>query len=296
MEEERLSGAGSGRADRTYSELAGGPMSSRDPWELPLGKRVRLSEHDPADTSPLPGGKAAAKKEAVKNRTRLEALQELLYAAHSRSLLIVLQALDTGGKDGVTRKVFEGMSPQGVRVAQFRVPSLVERDHDFLWRVHRETPGRGEIVIFNRSHYEDVLVARVEKLVPTEVWKERFRAINEFERTLTEEGTVILKFFLHISRDEQRTRLLERLDDPTKHWKLTVADLRERSKWPEYTRAIEDVLVRTNTAWAPWRLIPSNKKWFRDWAVASVVMRELRSLKLHWPPLAPELRKAGIPP
>jgi PPK2 family polyphosphate:nucleotide phosphotransferase len=268
----------------------------RDPWELKPDHAVRLDRLDPADTSALSGSKSRAVRVSEELKRRLGKLQELLYASQARSLLIVLQALDTGGKDGTTRHVFDGMSPQGVRVARFRVPTEEERGHDFLWRVHRETPEKGEIVIFNRSHYEDVLAARVEKLAPTRVWKARYRSINEFERTLVDEGTTIVKFFLHISREEQRRRLEERLRDRTKHWKLTPADLQERSSWTEYTRAIEEMLERTGTSWAPWRVIPADKKWFRDWAVSTVLVDALEGMRLKWPELAPELRKIRIPP
>lgn len=265
-------------------------------WKIPPGRRVRLKDYDPADTSTFGGSKRKALARSDELRERLESLQELFYACHREGLLIVLQALDTGGKDGTTKHVFEGVNPQGVRVARFRVPTEIESQHDFLWRVHLETPDKGEIVIFNRSHYEDVLAARVEKEVPPAIWRQRYRSINEFERTLVDEGTTVLKFFLHISREEQRARLLERLHDPTKHWKLTAADLRERTKWPEYGRAIEEMLTRTSTRWAPWYLIPSDKKWFRDWAISQVLVRTLEGMPLAWPKLAPGLKGVSIPP
>jgi PPK2 family polyphosphate:nucleotide phosphotransferase len=264
-------------------------------WEIGAGERVRLSRRDPSDTSGGPGSKRRALEASAVLLKRTEELQELLYATRSHAVLIVLQALDTGGKDGTIRRVFEGVNPQGVRVARFRVPTATEMAHDFLWRVHPQTPERGEIVIFNRSHYEDVLAARVGRRVPGKVWRERYRAINEFERMLTCEGTTVLKFFLQISEEEQRRRLQQRLDDPTKHWKFSEEDLVTREAWPRYTTAIEEMLERTSTRWAPWHLIPSDKKWFRDWAVSKVLVETLDGFQLRWPTLAPELRNKLIP-
>jgi PPK2 family polyphosphate:nucleotide phosphotransferase len=259
------------------------------------GSRVRLGRADPAATPGFPGPKARAVAETRRLTVELDRLQELLYANHSRAVLVVLQALDTGGKDGTIRRVFEGVNPQGVRVAQFRVPTPLEYDHDFLWRIHPQVPARGEIVVFNRSHYEDVLAARVDRKVPKSEWKERYRAINEFERTLTEEGTTVLKFFLHISAAEQRRRLEARLADPTKHWKFSRGDLSERARWSAYTSAFEEMLERTSTRRAPWYLVPANKKWYRDWAVASILVRTLAGFRLKWPALPKELRGLRIP-
>ena len=259
------------------------------------GTRVRLDRQDPDDTSAFSGSKARAVAATERLLERLDRLQELLYANHTRSVLVVLQALDTGGKDGTIRRVFGRLNPQGVRVAQFKVPTPLERDHDFLWRVHPHVPARGEIVVFNRSHYEDVLAARVDRTVSRPVWKERFRAINEFERTLTEADTVVLKFFLHISEIEQARRLEARLADPTKHWKFSSADLSERARWSEYAPAIEETLRRTSTRRAPWYLVPANKKWFRDWAVASIVVATLAGFDQTWPPLPKELRGLRVP-
>ena len=264
-------------------------------WEIRPHAKVRLSRCDPADTSAFHGSKRRAVLESSRLLDKIERLQELLYACHQRSVLIVLQALDTGGKDGTIRHVFQGVNPQGVRVARFRVPTPSEADHDFLWRVHPQTPEKGEIVIFNRSHYEDVLAARVGRLVPRAKWGQRYRAINEFERMLTEEGTTILKFFLHISEEEQRRRLTARLDDPTKHWKFSAEDLAARKHWSEYTRAVEEMLERTSTRWAPWQLIPSNKKWFRNWAVSTVLAETLESFRLKWPALPPDLKSVLVP-
>ena len=217
---------------------------------------VHLSERDPTDTA-FSGDKQAGCKEAKSLNRRLEALQECLYAEGKHRILVVLQAMDTGGKDGTIRHVFDGTNPQGVKVASFKRPTSIELAHDYLWRVHPHTPGNGEIVIFNRSHYEDVLVVRVHDLVPPEVWERRYDQINAFEQRLAEEGTTILKFFLHISKDEQRKRLQARLDEPTKHWKFSRADLAEREHWSAYEEAYEAVLSKTSTAWAPWYVILS---------------------------------------
>ncbi len=260
------------------------------------GSKVRLARCDPGDTSAFGGSKARAIVATRRQVDRLDRLQEMLYACRSSSLLIVLQGLDTAGKDGTIRRVFEGVDPQGVRVASFQVPTPVEKAHDFLWRVHPHAPAKGEIVIFNRSHYEDVLVARVDKLVPKRVWRARFRAINEFERMLTREGTTVVKFFLHISESEQRRRLAARLADPTKHWKFSLGDAEEQPRYPLYTRAIEDVLTTTSTEWAPWYLVPADKKWFRDWAVSKVLVDSLESLRLEWPPLPKGFRSIRFAP
>ncbi len=249
------------------------------------GARVRLDRCDPDDTSAVHGSKRRAEGECDRLAGRLKHLQELLYADHRRSILIVLTAIDAGGKDGTIQHVFEGVNPQGVSVAHFRVPTADEAAHDFLWRIHPHTPGKGEIAIFNRSHYEDVFVPRVERLVPRHVWHHRYRMINEFERTLVLEGTTVLKFFLHISEDEQKARLRERLNDPTKHWKFSAADVPTRRLWPEYQAAFEEMLPRTSTRWAPWYLVPANKKWFRDWVVLTVLVETLEAMDLRWPPL-----------
>ena len=258
------------------------------------GSKVRLRRYDPGDTSAFPGSKARAIDATRRQVARLDRLQELFYACRSSSLLVVLQGLDTAGKDGTIRRVFEGVDPQGVRVASFKVPTPLEKDHDFLWRVHPHAPAKGEIVIFNRSHYEDVLVARVDRLVPKGVWRARFRAINEFERMLTREGTTVVKFFLHISEEEQRRRIAARLADPTKHWKFSLDDAREQPRYPLYTPAIEDVLTITSTEWAPWYLVPADKKWFRDWVVSKVLIDTLEGLRQEWPPLPKGFRSNRI--
>ncbi len=252
-------------------------------YRVEPGTKVDLREHDPADRGAFEGSKKDAQEALGRLNARLQELQELLYAEHRHKVLVVLQAMDTGGKDGVIRHVFEGVNPQGVRVASFKVPTPEELDRDYLWRVHRQVPGRGEMVIFNRSHYEDVLVVRVHKLVPPKVWRRRYDQINEFERMLAEEGTTLVKFFLHIDRDEQKKRLQERLDDPHKRWKFRRGDLEERQRWPAYVRAYEDVLSRTSTAWAPWIIVPANREWYRNLVVATVLVETLAGLKMEYP-------------
>lgn len=264
-------------------------------YRVKPGGKVKLADIDPDGPSGLEGGKAEGKEQLLKLNKELEALQELLYAEHRHKVLVVLQAMDTGGKDGVIRNVFEGVNPQGVRVANFKVPTAEELDHDYLWRVHKQTPGRGEIVIFNRSHYEDVLVVRVHGLVPKEVWKRRYAQINAFERLLAEEGTIIFKFFLHISKEEQRLRLQSRLDDPTKHWKFNVGDLKERDLWEEYMKAYEAVLERTSTEYAPWYVVPANRKWYRDLVVASILIKGLQKLEMRYPEPKEDLSQVVIP-
>jgi PPK2 family polyphosphate:nucleotide phosphotransferase len=245
--------------------------------------KVNLSKIDPSDTGDFKGGKEAALVEFEKLNGKLEALQELLFAEHKHKVLIVLQAMDAGGKDGTIRRVFDSVNPAGVRVASFKAPTAEELDHDYLWRIHKQVPGKGEMVIFNRSHYEDVLVVRVHNYVPPEVWKQRFDQINEFERALAESGTTILKFYLHIDLDEQKERLQARLDDPTKRWKFRLGDLDERKLWGDYMEAFEDVLSKTSTDYAPWHIIPANRKWYRDLVISSILVEALEDLKMKFP-------------
>ena len=245
--------------------------------------KLNLPEWDPNDTGDFKGGKDEGLAQVENLNDKLEELQELLYAEHKHKVLVILQAMDTGGKDGAIRRVFDGVNPAGVRVASFKAPTSEELDHDYLWRVHKQVPGNGEIVIFNRSHYEDVLIVRVHNIVPPEVWKQRYDQINEFERTLVENGTTILKFYLHIDKDEQKKRLQARLDDPTKHWKFHRADLEERIKWPDYMQAYEDMLTKTSTDYAPWYIVPANRKWFRDMIISSVLVETLEELKMKYP-------------
>ena len=256
-----------------------------DRFRVKPGKKVALNGLDPSETQGYEGGKNDGKLELEKLTEELEALQELLFAEGKHRLLIILQGMDTSGKDGVVRHVFEGVNPQGVRVASFKVPTPLELDHDYLWRVHSQTPGKGEIVIFNRSHYEDVLVVRVHELVPKKVWEKRYRQMNEFEHMLALESTTILKFFLHISPEEQKARLQSRLDDPKKHWKFNVGDLKERKLWANYLQAYEDVLNKTSTSWAPWYIVPADRKWFRDLVIGNVLVKTLKGLDMKYPKL-----------
>lgn len=263
-------------------------------YQVKPDTRVHLAEWDPNDKSRFDIAKNDSDAILLEMNARLEVLQELLYAESKHKVLIVLQALDTGGKDGVIRHVFEGVNPAGVRVASFKTPSVEELAHDYLWRVHKHTPARGQMVIFNRSHYEDVLVVRVEGLAPDAVWKRRFDQINGFERMLAEEGTLILKFYLHIDADEQKTRLQARLDDPTKNWKFAVGDLETRAKWPAYREAYEDVLSKTSTRHAPWYIVPANRKWYRNLVISKVLIDALEGLDMHYPAPAEALDKVVI--
>jgi PPK2 family polyphosphate:nucleotide phosphotransferase len=252
-----------------------------DRYRVRPGSEIDLSAWDPNDKSAFDGDKEEG-KEALKGlNERLEDLQELLWAGQKHRVLIVLQAMDAGGKDGTIRHVFEGVNPQGVRVANFRVPTREELARDYLWRVHQHVPRDGEIVIFNRSHYGDVLVVRVDELVPPEVWGRRYRHINDFERMLADEGTTILKFYLHIDLDEQKERFQDRLDE--KPWKFSFADLEKRRQWPQYLEAYEDVLSKTSTQWAPWFIVPANRKWYRNLVVGTIIVETLEALNLRHP-------------
>jgi len=246
------------------------------------GSRVHLKDIDPAFKDRHESHQDA-EDEIEHYRERLRELQDLLYAEGRRSLLICLQAVDTGGKDGTINHILSAMNPQGCRVVPFRPPSAEEAAHDFLWRAHRAAPARREVVIFNRSHYEDVLVARVHSLVPKDLWSTRYDLINAFEQGLVENGTHILKFYLHISKEEQLARFKERLDDPAKQWKISEADYTERRFWDDYMAAYEDALSRCSTERAPWFIIPANHKWFRNLAVARIVVEHLEELKLSYP-------------
>jgi len=252
-------------------------------YRVPHKSKIKLKNYDPNDSSLFEDGKKEAKAAMSKLNQELGGLQEQLYAEGKHKLLIILQAMDTGGKDGTIRSVFEGVNPQGVKVASFKTPTPLELSHDYLWRIHQHTPGRGEIVIFNRSQYEDVLVVRVHELVPKEVWSKRYEQINAFERMLTDEGATILKFYLHIDLQEQARRFLARVEDPTKQWKFNPGDLAERERWDDYMQAYEDMLNRTSTPWAPWYVIPANKKWYRNWLIANIVIKTLKDLNLQYP-------------
>jgi PPK2 family polyphosphate:nucleotide phosphotransferase len=257
------------------------------------GSKVDLSELDPGDTKGFDGGKEQGNVALASLIARLDPLQELLYAEHKHSILVVLQGMDTSGKDGTIRRVFEGVNPEGVRVAHFGKPTQEELDHDYLWRVHKQTPGKGEIVIFNRSHYESVLVERVHELVPSKVWKKRYRQIVDFERMLAVEGTTILKFFLFISKQEQASRFRERLKDPTKHWKFSFLDYNERERWDEYVSAYQDAISKTSTETAPWYTVPSDHPWFRDIVVSHALVSTLDGLKMKYPKLSQVKKKAA---
>ncbi len=250
---------------------------------LTPGQSIRLAEIDPNGSRLCPQRKAA-EKETKQLRRELIEWQRKLYSAGNQKLLIVLQAMDAGGKDGTIRKIFQGVNPQGVRVASFKAPSHRERAHDFLWRVHRDVPADGMIGVFNRSHYEDVLIVRVESLVPEEIWQARYEQINQFEKLLSETGTRILKFYLHISKDEQKKRFLQRLEDPRKHWKFSLHDIEKRKQWDDYMSAYEDALTRCTTSWAPWHVIPANQKWYRNLAILRVIVQTLRDMNPRYPP------------
>ncbi|HOA22012.1 MAG TPA: polyphosphate kinase 2 family protein [Anaerolineaceae bacterium] len=252
-------------------------------YRVPPKGKIKLKDYDPNDSKLFDGNKKDGKEALQKLNAELETLQEELYAQAKHRVLVVLQAMDTGGKDGVIRAVFEGVNPQGVKVASFKTPTPVELAHDYLWRVHQQTPGKGEMVIFNRSHYEDVLVVRVHNLVPEEVWSRRYQHIREFERMLAEEGTTILKFYLHIDLQEQAERFLARVEDPTKQWKFNPGDLEERARWDDYMKAYEEMLNQTSTAWAPWYVIPSNKKWYRNWLISKILIKSLKNLNMQYP-------------
>jgi PPK2 family polyphosphate:nucleotide phosphotransferase len=258
------------------------------------GSHLKLSDYDPDETSEFSGDKEAASNKLNELTGKLEVLQELLYAEHKHNVLIVLQGTDTSGKDGVIRHVFEGVNPQGVRVASFKVPTPEELDRDYLWRVHKQAPGKGEMVIFNRSHYEDVLVVRVHGWITQDECKRRYQQINDFERLLAEEGATILKFFLYIDKEEQKKRLLDRLEDPTKQWKFNSGDLKERDLWDKYARAYEDALSHTSTPSAPWYIVPANRKWYRNLVIASVMVETLEGLDMHYPEPKEDLSQISI--
>ena len=257
------------------------------------GTKVNLSKYNPDDTFGFED-KQGAMDVIQRNTFRLGELQYLLYAENKHSLLIVLQAMDAGGKDGTVRHVMSGINPMGCTVTPFKVPSAEELDHDYLWRIHKAVPPKGEIGIFNRSHYEDVLVVRVRKLVPKPVWSPRYDQINAFENILAQNNVKIVKFFLHISKEEQKKRLQARLDDPVKHWKVAPGDYVDRKYWDEYMTAFEDVLGRCSTPWAPWYVIPANKKWFRNLAVSQILVEALEELNMKFPKPAYDISKIKL--
>jgi PPK2 family polyphosphate:nucleotide phosphotransferase len=260
----------------------------RDLLRVKPGSRFKLSDHDPAATHGW--AKADAPLATDKLDAQLADLQDKIWAQARQSVLVVLQGIDASGKDGTIQRVMTAFNPQGCSVAPFKVPTAEEAAHDFLWRIHKRTPGKGEIAIFNRSHYEQVLIVRVHKLEPRTVWSKHYDQINEFEQLLTESGTTIVKFFLHISKDEQRQRIQDRYDNPKKRWKFSMGDIEERKLWDDYMAAYQDALSKTSTAAAPWYVIPANRNWMRNLAVSSILAETMADLKPAYPP-EPDLPK-----
>lgn len=256
------------------------------------GKACRLRDPDASRT--FGWERAAAEAVTAENLRRLGELQYKMYADRRHSVLVVLQAIDGGGKDSTIRRVFGAFNPQGCEVVAFKAPSAEDLSRDFLWRVHRHVPPRGSVTVFNRSHYEDVLVVRVENLAPKTVWEPRYAQINDFERLLSESGTRVVKIFLHISHKEQKLRFEERLADRAKQWKFDPADLDKRKHWVAYRNAFDDALTRCSTAHAPWHVIPADRKWFRDLAVSQILRQEMESLPLEWPKLAYDPKKIRV--
>jgi PPK2 family polyphosphate:nucleotide phosphotransferase len=252
---------------------------------VPIGEPVDLSAYDPDEKGGLK--KSEAKEQLKDNLRRMADLQEMMYAQGVHAMLIVLQAMDAGGKDSTIRHVMDGFNPQGCHVYSFGVPTEEELGHDFLWRIHQHTPQRGYVSIFNRSHYEDVLVVRVNELVPKDVWRARYEHINAFERLLADSGVTILKFYLHISKEEQRERFQDRIDRPDKQWKFNPGDLKTRKRWDDYMRAFEDAISKCNKPWAPWYVVPANRKWYRNLVVSTAIIEALEGLEMSYPP-APE--------
>jgi PPK2 family polyphosphate:nucleotide phosphotransferase len=263
------------------------------PYLVEPGKKLKLAKRDTSDKGNF-ADRTDAEPLVAKNLQKLSALQEVLYGEGKRSLLVVFQAMDAGGKDGAIRHIFSGVNPQGCQVTSFKAPSTIERAHDFLWRVHMQVPPRGMIGIFNRSHYEDVLIVRVHNIVPKDVWSKRYDHINNFEKMLADEGTTILKFYLHISKDEQKERLQARLDEKDKNWKFNPEDLVERTMWNQYMEAFEDALEKTSTKHAPWYVVPSDRKWFRNWVISDTIVKALKELDLKFPKPQEGLDKVKI--
>ncbi|MBE7470780.1 MAG: polyphosphate kinase 2 family protein [Anaerolineae bacterium] len=256
------------------------------------GQKIKLAEVDPAGTASLT--KDAAKAVLAQNVKRMAKLQEVLYAEGKHTLLIVLQAMDAGGKDGTIRSIMSGVNPQGVTVTSFKAPTAEELAHDFLWRVHQAVPARGMIGIFNRSHYEDVLIVRVKNLVPKKVWQTRYQHINNFEQLLVDSGITLLKFYLHISKEEQKERLQARLDEPDKRWKFNPGDLAERARWDDYMHAFEDVFEKCSTKAAPWYIVPADKKWYRNAVISETIVKTMESLEMKYPEPVAGLDKIAI--
>lgn len=262
-------------------------------FRVPPHTKVRLDDFDPDDTADFDKGDKANER-LEKNIARMAELEYRLYAESRRALLIILQGMDAAGKDGTVRHVMTGLNPQTCRATSFKVPSSEEAAHDFLWRIHKAVPAHGEVGIFNRSQYEDVLVVRVHELVPKSVWSARYDQINRFEKLMSESGVTILKFFLHISKKEQLERLEQRLDDPNRNWKISDADFKERRHWDDYVKAYEAVLSRCSTTTAPWFVIPANKKWFRDLAVSQIIVETLERMDPKFPKPSVDLKKIQV--
>jgi PPK2 family polyphosphate:nucleotide phosphotransferase len=250
------------------------------------GTKLDFSKVDSSEKTLYKGSnKTESEQEFNLLQTELQALQKKLYAQNKHRILVVMQAMDTGGKDGCIKDVFSRIDPQGVHVCSFKKPSEEELAHDFLWRVHSKVPSTGQLVIFNRSHYEDIIAVRVKKIFPEQVWKRRQRHVVEFERMLAEEGTTIVKIFLHISKDEQKKRLQARLDNPAKHWKINPEDLQDRARWDDFMGAYEDVITTTSTEYAPWYVVPADRKWYRNLCVARIMLDTLKKLNMEFPPI-----------
>jgi PPK2 family polyphosphate:nucleotide phosphotransferase len=261
------------------------PNPADHPYRIAPGTPVDLKSLPTRDESLFPVSKSEGKDLFDSLEDEIDELQTRLYAEGKHKLLVVFQAMDTGGKDGTIRAVFDKMYPQGIRVASFKRPSSRELAHDYLWRVHKETPGNGETVIFNRSHYEDITAVRVRDIYPEERWSKRYDHVRNFEQMLTDEGTTIIKIFLNISLDEQKARLQSRLDEPAKNWKFNPSDLEDRALWPKFMDAYNDVISRTSTETVPWYVIPADRKWYRNLAVAQIVIGTLRELNMQYPPV-----------
>ena len=262
--------------------------------QIAPGTRPDLRTIDPGDASAAPGDKADTKTATDALAVRLASLQDVLWAANDRKVLVVLQGIDTSGKGGTVKHVFGMVNPAGLRVVSFKAPTEPELARDYLWRIHQHVPASGEIAVFDRSHYEDVLAVRVQGLVPEQRWRRRFEHINAFERMLADEGTTIVKILLHISKDEQRERLQARLDDPSKHWKFRLGDLDARQQWDDYQEAFDDTIEQTGTDNAPWHVVPADRKWYRDWAVATIMIDVLEGMDLRFPDPVEDLSRVVI--
>jgi PPK2 family polyphosphate:nucleotide phosphotransferase len=265
----------------------------QSPYLVTPGRKFKLVDFPTDDIGDFKDRKEA-RKPIKENLKKLDKLQDVLYAQGKHAILVLFQAMDGGGKDGAIKHVFRGVNPQGCNVTSFKVPTPNELAHDFLWRHHAATPPKGMIGIHNRSHYESVLVERVHNIVPEKVWSRRYEHINNFEKLLSDEGTTVIKFFLHISWEEQKRRMEKRLADPTKNWKFSPADLKERKRWDDYMAAYQDALKKCSTESAPWYIVPADHKWFRNWVVADILIRTLEELDLQYPPPLKDIEKYKV--